>query len=103
MNDLDAIYASLKDLGLCKTGYQFSREYLGRAPNYYSVVKASDKQPGIAVMNMLYYSLVKQSMYLDGCDSATIIKAKTELDTLRQALAYGIQNRCLSEHQTPKE
>lgn len=95
MNELDSVYETLRRLKLCKSGYQFSREYLGRAPNYYSVVKANEKKPSVAAMTTLYYSLVRQSHYLEGSDSAVIVSTKRELDGVRQKLAYDIQNRCI--------
>lgn len=84
MNELTEAYEGLKRLRLCKTGYQFSQEYLGRAPNYYSVVKSGDKEPSLAVLTMLYYSLVEKSSLLAGSRDAVIIRTKSELNTIKK-------------------
>jgi uncharacterized protein DUF6626 len=96
MNELDNVYATLKRLKLCKSGYQFSREYLGRAPNYYSVVKANGNKPSLAAMTTLYYSLIKQLALLEGSNNIIIINAKQELDNVKRELACNIQERCLN-------
>ncbi len=59
MNDLIRnIYKLLTDIGVVKSGNQFSREWLGRSDRLYSYILSSGRTPGLDIMLGLYVRLV---------------------------------------------
>ena len=50
---LENLYDEMRRAQLVRSAYDFSRKYLGRSPNYYSVLKARQLEPSIGtVLNL---------------------------------------------------
>ena len=60
METIDRAYATLKELGLTKSQYDFSRDWLGRCESYMSANKARGTEP--SVQSLLFLDLRLQSM-----------------------------------------
>lgn len=45
-NMISEIYMSMRLLGIVNTQEQFSTEWLGKSPRYYSAIKAMKREPG---------------------------------------------------------
>lgn len=53
MTDLIEIYEILKDLGLCSSKKDFSRNWMGRSSSYLSYLTSTASNPSIASIGML--------------------------------------------------
>lgn len=47
MRDIKEIYQELKDINLVETQNEFSADFLGKSPRYYSYLMATNRQPSI--------------------------------------------------------
>ena len=84
--ELEQIYEQLVEQGLCKSGLQFSTEYLGRYKSYYSVIKATKAKPSINVLVNLDFSLQRRLDNIKSVNSSRntdqqniLIKAQTTI------------------------
>lgn len=51
--NIEALYEEMREAELVGSAYEFSKTYLGKAPNYYSVLKCRKLEPSIgAIMNL---------------------------------------------------
>ena len=87
-------YKELRKVHLTKSGYHFSRHFLGKNRSYYSVLVARDSEPSIEAMTTLYYSLTHQSSLLESSDSAFIIRARNKVNELKISVSNDIQTHC---------
>ena len=55
--NIQEIYNQLKRDHLCDSAYDFSKNYLGKARSYYSVLKARNAEPSTDALVMLELSL----------------------------------------------
>ena len=94
--ELQTIYDELKELNLCKSAYDFSVDYLGRDRSYYSVLKATDKEPSIEALVILDYALTEDASRLCNSDHPVIQRAHTTISGLsteiRQAINIKARN-----------
>jgi hypothetical protein len=60
METIERAYTTLKNLGLTKSQYDFSRDWLGRCESYMSANKARGTEP--SVQSLLFLDLRLQSM-----------------------------------------
>ena len=58
---IDEVFEQLKNDSVCESAYQFSREFLGKSPSYYSVLKARKKQATTDVLFTLEFALEKKA------------------------------------------
>lgn len=78
---LEDVYAKLKKQHLCSSAYQFSVDYLGKSPSYYSVLKARNEEPSIEAVVTLEFAL-KQKAALFGDYHPVLVRTKAELNRL---------------------
>lgn len=51
--NIEALYEEMREAELVDSAYEFSKTYLGKAPNYYSVLKCRKLEPSIgAILNL---------------------------------------------------
>lgn len=51
--NIEALYEEMREAELVDSAYDFSKTYLGKSPNYYSVLKCRNLEPSIgAIMNL---------------------------------------------------
>lgn len=99
MSELDNIFEILKEVKLCKSQHAFSRDYLGRAPNYFGALKCMQNkgkrtEPSTHVLMTLYFALhervtnfVEPKCYVD-------YHTKQSLITLSNEVLSVIKVRC---------
>ena len=78
MGTIERAYATLKQLGLTKSQYDFSRDWLGRCESYMSANKARGTEP--SVQSLLFLDLRLQSMRNAFGSASTRVMLKMELD-----------------------
>jgi len=71
---IEEIYKDLKKQKKCNSGYQFSREFLGKSNSYYSVLKARKEEPTLDVITVLEYVLDNQNDVNDIKAKVTTLK-----------------------------
>ena len=54
---IDKVYEQLRNDCVCDSAYQFSSEYLGKSPSYYSVYKMRKQQPTVDMLLILEFAL----------------------------------------------
>ena len=54
---IEYVFSQLTRLGYSNSQVEFSRDWLGRSPRYYSHLIASDREPGIATLLLLLHRL----------------------------------------------
>ena len=66
---LEKLYQEMRHANLIASAYEFSRSYLGKSPNYYSVLKARRMEPSLGAVLKLEQALqVKlEEMSETGC------------------------------------
>ena len=52
----------------CRWAYDFSVQYMGKAPSHYSVLKARNMEPSIGALCVLERTLINKVSYYDGFD-----------------------------------
>ena len=58
---IDYVYKQLRDDNVCKSAYEYSKEYLGRSRSYYSVLKAEKREASCEVLLVLELALIKKA------------------------------------------
>lgn len=53
MNEIEEIYETLHDLGLCKSQAEYSRDWLGRSKGYFAYLKSTKAPVALSVIGML--------------------------------------------------
>ena len=94
MSELDDVFIKLKKTEICKTQYAFSRDFLGRAPNYFSAIKASNKSPSTHTLMTLHLALYERATCLNEPDNYADYHAKQSLITLSNEVLAKIKERC---------
>jgi hypothetical protein len=85
------IYGELRKFGLTCSQVEFSRIWLGRSDRYYSYLIASQREPGLATLNGIWWridSLVRSS-------PTRIV----QLEPLKDAIAADIARRAITDRQ----
>ncbi|WP_425462573.1 DUF6626 family protein [Litorilituus lipolyticus] len=94
--ELQEIYAQLKGLNMCKSGYQFSEQFLGMHRSYYSVILAQKAQPSINVLSTLEYVLILLVSVLNDVDSFEVLNRRNKLQCLVELVRSKINYLCKS-------
>ncbi len=55
------VYKQLRSDSVCKSAYEYSRDFLGRSSSYYSVLKAQEREPSSDVLLILEVALKKKA------------------------------------------
>ncbi len=94
--ELQEIYAQLKSLNLCKSGYQFSEQFLGMHRSYYSVILAQKSLPSINVLSTLEYVLKQLVSVLNEVGSFEVLNRRNKLQLLVGLVRSEIDYLCKS-------
>ncbi len=99
MSELDNVFEVLKKVKLCKSQHAFSRDYLGRAPNYFGALKCMNKkgrvvEPSTHVMMTLHLALYERATHLNEPDNYADYHAKQSLIILSNEVLSAIKERC---------
>lgn len=94
MEDLDDVYQTLKAAKLCKSKYAFSRDYLGRAPNYYSAIRATNTPPSTHALMTLYFKLSEQADSLSEVNQPVSALHQAQLAKLSSKVFIDVWLRC---------
>ena len=94
MSELDDVFRKLKETKICKSQYAFSRDFLGRAPNYFSAIKASNKKPSTHTLMTLHLALYERATHLNEPDNYADYHAKQSLISLSNEVLSAIKVRC---------
>lgn len=91
--ELIDIYKRLKTRDLCLNAYEFSQQYLGRAPNYFSVLKAKKRQASTQVLLNLYFALRERSEAIRDPSIPCLESRSKELITLSNSVFVTLESR----------
>ena len=84
---IEDIFDQLQKNQLCRSGYDFSRRFLGKSQSYFSVLRATAKEPGIGTWIKLEDILKeKAEIYCYG-EYPSLIEKKQALDELSKQVA----------------
>ena len=94
METIDRAYATLQELGLTRSQYDFSQQWLGQCPSYYSVTKARGGEPGMT--SLLFLDLQLQLMRTALArthNSAHAHRGAQRLHQIREAVSLRVRER----------
>lgn len=99
MSELDNVFEGLKKVKLCKSQHAFSRDYLGRAPNYFGALKCMNNkgrsvEPSTHTLMTLHLALYERAKHLSEPDNYADYHAKQSLITLSNEVLAQIRERC---------
>ena len=77
--NIEALYEEMREAELVDSAYDFSKTYLGKSPNYYSVIKCRKLQPSIGAIMNLELALKEQ---LDRKSVEASVESYAELGSL---------------------
>ena len=95
---INDIYEKLKENNLCRSGHDFSRDYLGKHHSYLSMLKARDQRASIEAWLMLSYSLQSRAQVLAASENPFILEAATHLTKLQKVVATTIIDYCVAKN-----
>ncbi len=96
--NIDEIYKALKRQNLCRSGHDFSRNYLGKHHSYLSVIKARGESPSIEAWAMLSYTLQTRVQVFASSDNEFIQAAAIHLQKLQQSAAANVMLECAARN-----
>ena len=79
---IDLVFEQLRNDHVCGSAYQFSKEFLGKSPSYYSVLKARKKQPTTNVLFTLEFTLRNKAEFYSNNNYPYFIRTRNHLLTL---------------------
>ena len=88
------IYSELKRMGVCRTAYEFSENYLGKKKNYYSVILAKKREPTIEVYLTLAEALSVANRYIIAGDNEELLGVKKRIKEMARELRKEIRQAC---------
>lgn len=96
---IEDVYETLKEYYLCKSGHDFSRDYLGKHCSYLSVLRARKRQPSIAAWVMLNFTLQKRVQEFAIYDNEFFQAITFRLQELQHAVEINILQQCAARNQ----
>lgn len=99
MSELDNVFEVLKKVKLCKSQHAFSRDYLGRAPNYYGALKCMRNknkpvEPSTHVLMTLHLALYERATHCKEPNDFDSYNTKQSLISLSNKVLSTIRVRC---------
>lgn len=91
---LEEIYTALRRQHLCTSAYDFSVNYLGKSPSYFSVLKARNDKPSIEAIVTLEMALHRRAN-LYGSSHPFLIQTREKLIELENEVA-SYRARCIN-------
>jgi len=91
---IQEIYEELKQEQLCKTGYDFSRDYFNKDRSYYSVLKAKDMEPSIEALVMLNFALQRRERIFGVSEFEQVREKASKLNALQAEVSEHIVRKC---------
>jgi|APSaa5957512535_1039671.scaffolds.fasta_scaffold280450_2 hypothetical protein len=91
---VETVYAVLKGLGLVKSAYEFSENYLGKKKNYLSVIRARKIEPSIEVTMTLVEALRLAATYIQAGDREDLKEMKSKLRVMSKEVKKELEERC---------
>lgn len=88
------IFEELRDKSLCKSGHDFSQNYLGKHHSYLSVIKSRKQSPSLEAWAMLSYNLGSKAQIFSGSENVFLQQAAAQLNRLKQAAEDNIMREC---------
>jgi hypothetical protein len=94
METINRAYATLRELGLTRSQYDFSQRWLGQCPSYYSATKARGSEP--SMKSLLFLDLQLQLMRTALArtpNSAYAHRSAVWLGEVREAVSLRVRER----------
>lgn len=96
METMEQAYTTLKNLGLTKSQYDFSREWLGRCESYMSANKARGTEPSIQSLLFLDFRLQSMRQALaSALNSHYAQEGARQLGEVREAVWLRVRQRTM--------
>ena len=94
MEMVEYAYATLRDLGLTRSQYDFSQRWLGQCPSYYSVTKARGSEPSMKSLLLLDLQLqLMRTALARTPHSAHAHRGAQHLHQIRKAVSLRVRER----------
>lgn len=93
---IDEVFEQLRNDSVCTSAYQFSREFLGRSPSYYSVLKARKKQATTDVLFTLEYALENKAKSYASNRYPFFIRTRNHLLEMKEAVRAYRENKVIT-------
>jgi hypothetical protein len=95
---INDVYEELKANKLCRSGRDFSSNYLGKHKSYLSMINARDERPSIEAWAMLNYTLQSRAQVFASSDNEFVLAAAARLQALQQAVAANVMMECAARN-----
>jgi len=94
MSELDEVFETLKREDICTTQYAFSRDFLGRAPSYFAILKSNKVAPSTHVLMVLHLKLCELVKHAEEPKDMSSYQKKQSLITLSNKVLSEIKTKC---------
>lgn len=94
---INAVFEQLKNDNVCESAYQFSKEFLGRSPSYYSVLKSRKKQATTDVLFTLEYALENKAKAYSSNKYPYFIRTRNHLLQMKEAVKEYRENKIMTD------
>ena len=91
---VEYVYDTLKGLGMVKSAYEFSENYLGKKKNYLSVIKTRKIEPSIEVTLTLAEALRLAATYIQAGDKEELKDLKDKLRYMSKEVKKEVEEKC---------
>lgn len=94
---IDAVFEQLRNDSVCETACQFSKEFLGRSPSYYSVLKARKLQPTTDVLFTLEFALGNRAKDYSSNNYPFFIRTRNHLLQMKEEVRQYRENKIMND------
>ena len=93
--ELQKIFEELHGIRLCKSAYDFSKDYLGKSQSYYSVLKANKAKPSIDTLAILETALREKASDYENDKYEIFTLRRKQLLSLSASVSTMRNQRCI--------
>ena len=94
---IDMVFEQLRNDSVCKSAYQFSREFLGKSSSYYSVLKTRKQNPSTDVLFTLEYALENKAKLYSRNNYPFFIRTRNHLLQMKEEVRRYRENKIMSD------
>lgn len=96
METITRAYATLRELGLARSQYDFSEQWLGQSRSYFSAVKARQSEPSVRSMLYLDHQLETMARAMALANGSRYAQnGARRLRSVREAVSLRLQQRTI--------
>lgn len=92
---IDQVYKQLRDDNVCRSAYQFSKQFLQKSPSYYSVIKSRNIAPSFDALLALEATLLETAQAYTSNRYPFFIRTRKHLLAMHSAVSKHRQQQVL--------